>query len=166
VKLTDGAAIVAVTPAGHLAVDLASQGLGSVAVSRDNNPNSAGNPLFVEIVSAAAGGEVHDYNTVANVASGAVSNHDYAISAGKTLLLFGVRVAASGALKAEIMAGPIATLASKAVGFTTVAEPTLHFTFDPPLPVPSTGTGTVRVARTNREPVAMDLYSTVQGREV
>lgn len=166
VKLTDGATSVSVTNTGHLAVDLASQGLGSLAVSRDNNPNGAGNPLYVEVVTAAAGGEVHDYNTAANVASAGVSNHDYAVTAGKTLNLAALRVAASGALRVELLVGPVATLASKFVGFTSVAEPTLQVEFEPPLAVPSTSTGTVRVARTNREPLAMDVYSTISGREV
>lgn len=170
VKLSDGALTVALTNegggVGALHVDLSAQSLGAVKVSKDANPNSAANPLYVEVVTATVGDEIHDYDTAANVASGAVSNHDYEVTAGKTLNLTSVLVAASGALKFEVRVGPIAALETRAVGFTTVAEPSFQLMFDPPLAVPSTGTGTVRVARTNREPLAMDVYSTVLGREV
>lgn len=170
VRLSDGTLTAALTDEGgglgSLHVDLFTQSLAALKVSKDANPNSPNNPLYVEVVTATAGDEVHDYDSGANVASGGASNHDYEVSAGKTFNLTSVIVAASGALKFELRTGPVAALETRAVGFTTVAEPTFQLAFDPPIAVPSTATGTVRVVRINREPLAMDVYSTVIGREV
>ncbi len=114
----------------------------------------------------AGSGEFHDFNEGADVAGGGTSNHDHAVTAGKTALLSSVITAASGAAKWELKTGPLATLATRAVWFTTVAEPSEHVRFEPAIEVPDTNTGTIRLVRTNREPLAQRLCSTRVGREV
>ncbi len=157
VKVTmDGETI---TLAGGSAVQI-TDGSDTLAVNTDGSIN-------VNIVSAAVAGEVHDYDTAAAVAAAASSNHDYTVTATKTLLLMQILMAASGRFKAEIQQGPVASLATVAVFFGTgVNGSNLDWTLAQPIEVPDTSTGTVRVIRTNRAPVAQDLYSTIIGREV
>jgi len=107
--------------------------------------------------------EFHDYDTSAAVAGGATDNHDYTVG-NTTGLLKSCTFAASGALKAEIQAGPLASLATVAVGFIPKQGGSEQYTFDPP--VEATGTSpTFRVIRTNRENQAQDVYSSLHGRD-
>lgn len=115
----------------------------------------SGNPLFVTFTSAAVTGEVHDYLDTTTV------NHDYTIS--NTMLLKGIEFSCSGGGKAEVQVGPIASLATKWVGFVPKHGGTVSVKFDPAIEVPNTSTGTIRVIRTNRESSAQDLYSTIIG---
>lgn len=133
----------------------------AVRVSANTSANSAGNPIFVSFTTGAITGEVHSYNTVASVAAGASSNHDYTVVTA--FLLKSVKYANSGAVKIEIQVGPLASLVTKYVGFIPLAGGDGQVTFDPPIEVPTTGTGTVRVIRTNRNYVAVDVYSTIVG---
>lgn len=136
-------------------------------VSKDENANSETNPIFVQTVNTAVSGEeVHDYDTAASVASDATSNHDYTVT-GTTFLLKSVIFSGSGNVKAEIQGGPIAGLSTVAVGFLTGrGGDTKQLFFDPPFEVPATGTGTLRVIRTNRQGSAVDVYSTIIGSDV
>lgn len=110
--------------------------------------------------------EIHDYDTASAIASDAVSNHDYTI-ANTTMLLKSVIVSGSGNIKFEVQTGELAGLATRAVGFLTGRQgDTKQLFFDPPIEVPVTGTGTVRVIRTNRQGAATDLYSTIIGNDV
>jgi len=132
--------------------------------------NSDGS-LDVNIVSGAlSSGEVHDYDTAAGVASLGTSNHDYTVTGSgtnATFLLDSVIWSGSGNVKVEIQTGPLASLATVAVGFLTDRQgDTKQLFFDPPVEVPVTSTGTVRVIRTNRQGAATDVYSTIIGREV
>ncbi len=152
---------------GNLQIDLAALSLTALPVSKDSNANSETNPIFVQVVTGAViGTEVHDYDTAASVAKDATDNHDYTVTGAKTLKLKKIIVSASGALKAEIQVGAIASLATVAVVFTSAANPTAIVTFDPPIEVPDTDTGTVRVIRRNDDNSAMDVYSTIMGNEV
>jgi len=127
--------------------------------------NSDGS-LNVNQVSAAITGEVHDYDTASAVASDATSNHDYTV-ANTTMLLRSVIVSGSGNIKFEIQTGPLASLATVAVGFLTGRQgDTKQINFDPAVEVPVTSTGTVRVIRTNRQGAATDLYSTIIGQDI
>jgi hypothetical protein len=113
-----------------------------------------------------SGTEVHDYDTAAAVASDATSNHDYTVT-GTNFLLKSVIWSGSGSVKAEIQTGPLASLATVAVGFLTGRQgDTQQLFFDPPVEVPVTSTGTVRVIRTNRQGAATDVYSTIIGNDV
>lgn len=136
-------------------------------VSANDSINSETNPIYVQTVDGTVSGiEIIDYETSASVASAGSSNHDYTVTATKTLKVKQVEVSASGALKVEIQSGPIATLTTKMVGFTSMANPVFKFDFQGLLEVPDTSTGTFRLIRTNREGSAMDVYSTIIGTEV
>jgi hypothetical protein len=138
----------------------------SIQVSKDTAANSESNPIYVYNVGVVTSGtEIHDYDTAAAVGSGSTDNHDYTITSGKTFLLHEVMAAASGAMKIEVQVGVPGGPTTKAVGFTSMAHPTLQLTFHPALEQVSTGTEVVRVIRTNREWRAQDLYSTIIGNE-
>ena len=177
IKVGDGTDFVAVNAdgslnitdnAGSLTVDATNLDIrdltlaqDAVQVSANTTANSAVNPIFVSFTQAPITGEVHDYDTAAAVAAGASSNHDYTVTTA--FLLKSVKFANSGAVKVEVQAGPVASLVTYAVGFLPLAGGTGEITFDPPIEVPTTGTGTVRVIRTNRNFVAVDVYSTIVG---
>jgi hypothetical protein len=127
--------------------------------------NSDGS-VNVNLVNAVIAGEIHDYDTAAAVASDATDNHDYSVAVS-TFLLKSVILAGSGNVKAEIQVGPIAGLVTVAVVFLTGKEgDTQQVFFDPAVEVPLTGTGTVRVIRTNRQGAATDVYSTIIGNQL
>lgn len=152
---------------GHAQVDLAAVSVTAVPVSATTAANTETNPIFVQNVdTAVSSNEIHDYDTAAGVASDATSNHDYTV-AGTTFLLKSVIVAGSGNVKFEIQTGPVASLATVAVGFLNGRNgDTRQVTFDPAIEVPVTSTGTVRVIRTNRQGAATDVYSTIIGYDV
>ena len=133
----------------------------SIQVSKDTSVNSATNPIYVavttDVVSAT---EIHDYDTTVDT-----GNNDYTVT-GTTFLLKSVIFAASGGMKATIQAGPVGTLVTKAVGFIAHQGGTQQLFFDPPIEVPVTSTGTVRVIMTNREGSAQSLYSTIIGNDI
>lgn len=127
--------------------------------------NSDGS-LNVNVTSSAITGEVHNYDTSVNVAVDTGDNHDYTV-ANSVFLLKSVIVSASGNIKFEIQTGPLASLATRAVGFLNGRQgDTKQVFFDPPIEVPVTSTGTVRVIRTNRQGATMDVYSTIIGIDV
>lgn len=152
---------------GHGQIDIAAVSVTAIPVSRDGNANSDTNPLFVQVVSGATiGTEIHDYDTASAVAKDASDNHDYTVTAAKTLLLKRVLASASGSMKIEIQTGPVAGLTTVAVAFSSPANPVSQVVFDPPVEVSDTSTGTVRVIRRNDDNQAMDVYSTIMGTEV
>ena len=92
--------------------------------------------------------------------------NDYAVS-NAVMLLKSVIVSGSGNIKFEVQTGPVASLATVAVGFLTGRQgDTKQLFFDPPIEVLVAGTGTVRIIRTNRQGAATDLYSTIIGIDV
>lgn len=155
VKVTDGTNT-------QVTFDVAARA-GFVRLTDGTNPlGTSTNPIFVNVTNAVSASEVQDYKTTAAVASAATDNHDYA-SVTTTFLLKRVFASASGAIKVVVSVGPVASLVAKAAGFTSMANPNLDLVFDPPLEVPVASTGTTRVAITNRELSAMDVYSTIYG---
>jgi len=138
----------------------------AVKVSANATANSVTNPIFVQMVSTGIlGNEIHNYDTTADVASDTGDNHDYTVT-GTTFLLKSVIFAASGGLKVEVRTGPVASLATKAVAFISKEGGFGQLFFDPPIEVPATSTGTIRVVRTNRQGQAQDVYSTIIGNDV
>ena len=139
----------------------------AVRISGNSTANGVLNPIFVQTVNTAVlGDEIHNYDTTAAVAAGGTDNHDYTV-AGTTFLLKSVIFSGSGSVKAEIQTGPVAGLVTKAVAFLTGRQgDTQQLFFDPPIEVPATSTGTVRVIRTNRQGSATDVYSTIIGNDV
>ncbi|MCP4481432.1 MAG: hypothetical protein GY817_01200 [bacterium] len=145
-------------------------GFGSLYVTQvDQNgkANTETSPMYVQVVDSNVSAlEIVDYDTAAAVAADATSNHDYEVTATKTLKVHKIEASASGAMKIEAQAGPVASLATKIVGFTSMANPNFIYDFAGILEIPDTGTGTLRLIRTNRDDDAMDVYSTVSGYEV
>lgn len=133
----------------------------AVKISANTIANSLTNPIFVQLTNGVITGEVNDYNTGAAVAAAGTSNHDYTVTS--TMKLKSIICSASGKAKFMLQVGPVASLVTKAVQFTTPTDPNCVFTFDPPIEIPSTSTGTVRIIRTNRENQAQDVYSTIIG---
>ncbi len=139
----------------------------ALPISRTNAANSELNPIFVQpVTSAVSGNEVHDFKQASAVAADTADNHDYTVT-GTTFLLKKVSVGASGGARYQVQTGPVASLVTKRVGFLTGRQgDEKELTFDPPIEVPATGTGTVRVIVTNRQGQAQDLYSTIMGNDV
>ncbi len=166
VELSDGTTSVSVT-SGSLDINIAAVGVTAVPVSADSNANAETNPIFVQIVSGAVSGiEVVDFNTAAAVAKDATSNHDFTVTSAKTLKVNCINVAASGAAKWEVQSGPLASLTTNGVWFTSASVQSCSIPFKSLLEVPDTGTGTLRIIRTNRDNQSQDLYSTILGTEV
>ena len=138
----------------------------AVKISANTSANAVDNPIFVQVVSdVITSTEVHSYDTSAAVAADAADNHDYTV-VGTTFLLKSVIAAFSGGGKIEVQTGPVASLVTRAVAFVPKEGGHVQLNFDPPIEVPVTSTGTVRVIRTNRQGQAQDVYSTIIGNDI
>lgn len=144
-----------------------SKGAQYVEVLRGGAVNSASNPIFVQNVDEGLSStEVHDYNTAANVAKDATSNHDYTV-VNNTFILKKITCSASVDAKVEVQTGPLASLTTVWVGFMGSKDGgVIEHEFKPAKEVPVTSTGTVRLIRTNRGNAAFDLYSTIEGNDI
>lgn len=157
VKVGDGTDFLAVNADGSLLVNL-----------RDESGSafSSSNPLPVYQVES-DGDEINNYNTSASLAGGGTSNHDYTVSASRTLKLTQINVSGSGKIKAEIQIETSAgsgTYTTRFVFFNSTANPNIQHILKEPIDV-ATGVK-VRVARTNRDGSAQDVYSTISGHEM
>lgn len=123
------------------------------------------NPLPVTFTANTAG-EVNSYSTSASLAGGGTSNHDYTVSALKTLLLQQIEASGSGKMKIEVQIESSigsGTFATKFVQFNSTATPNMHIQLTNPISV-ATGVR-VRIIRTNKEGSSQDVYSTISGQE-
>ena len=128
--------------------------------------NTEAAPLYVQVVtSGVSSTEVHDEDEGVDVASDTADNHDYTVT-GTTFLLKRVDYASSGAMKVEVWAGPLASLVRYATRFVSDLGGGDQIVFDPPVEVPVTSTGTVRIIRTNREGGTNSVYSTIMGNDI
>ena len=128
--------------------------------------NTETTPLYVyQVNSIVSGYEVHSYDTQSALASDTADNHDYAVT-GSNFMLKQVLVSSSGACKIEVQTGPVASLATIAVGFIPKHGGSWEWTLAVAKEVPVASTGTCRVIRTNREGAAQDVYSTIIGNDV
>lgn len=149
-------------PAGANAIGsvLANLQVASAAVS-------ATNPIPVAFSPDPIGTEVIDYKTNAAIAAAATSNHDYTVSAGKTLLLSQIEATGSGKMKIEVQvetAAASGVFTTKFVQFNSTANTNMSIQTGSPLSI-ITG-AKVRIIRTNLDKAAQDLYSTIVGQEV
>lgn len=129
------------------------------------NAYSESNPLHVTF--SEDGTSVNDYNTSAALAAAGTSNHDYTVTAGKTLHLSQIYASASGKLKIEVqIESGVATnvFASKFVGFNSTAETNILIPVGENIFI-AAGVR-VRIIRTNKDKQAEDVYSTISGHEV
>ena len=139
----------------------------ALPISNNNAANTLLNPIFVHTVNTVTSGdEVHSYSA-ASVAAASTGNHDYTVS-GTTFLWQSTICSSTGPFFMALSSGPVAGL----VEFATVTlngreGDTQQVFFDPAREVPATGTGTARVARTNRHSgSANEDYTTIIGNDV
>jgi len=134
----------------------------------DGTPYSLANPLPVQQVGATEGDEINNYDTSVDVASDAADNHDYTVTALKTLILKSVSCSTSGRARFEVQietAPSSGTFTTREVKFGTASNPNAEFDFShAPISVPAGAI--VRVIRTNTDNQAQDVYSTIKGIEV
>lgn len=130
----------------------------AIKISGNSSVNSVSNPIFVALGFGPITGEVHSYYDVATATN---NNHDYPVVTA--MLVKGIECSASGAAKFELQTGPVATLVAKWTGLIPKAGGTISVKFDPPIEVPVTSTGTVRILRTNRESQSQSMYTTIMG---
>lgn len=127
---------------------------------------SESNPLPVTMVDS-EGTEVNDYNTVAALAAAGTSNHDYTVTALKTLKLSQIWASASGKMKIEVQVETgVATgvFSTKFVGFNSTADANIQIPVNENISV-AAGVR-VRIIRTNKDNQAQDLYTTISGHEI
>lgn len=127
---------------------------------------SASNPLSVTIESTVLGTAVNDYKDASAIGAGSSDNHDYTVTAGKTLTLKQIVAAGSGKAKMEVeIETGVATgvFTSKFVQFNSTADTNMQITLQAPISV-AAGVR-VRVVMSNRDLLSQDLYSTICGSE-
>lgn len=115
-------------------------------------------PIRVTISGATSGTAVSDFKQVASLAASTVDNHDY--TAVGTFRTSAIHACASGLIKVEVYFNGALTF----VGFNSTNEPNVLIPIAEDSDI-SAGQ-VVRVAVTNRETVAQDVYSTIVGEEV
>jgi hypothetical protein len=172
VKPTDGTNSQSYTAAGEAKVSVTqplpagTNNIGKVSIQDSSgNAFSPTNPLYVTM-DASAGTAINNYK-VATVASGGTDNHDYTVSASKTLYLDQIESSASGKSKMEVQietAAGSGTFTSRFVQFNSTATPNMSIKLDNPIAV-ATGVR-VRVIMSNRDNQSEDLYSTISGNEI
>jgi len=126
---------------------------------------SAANPVPVTL-EASPGTTVADYKDASSIAANASDNHDYTVTAGKTLYFSQVIAAGSGKTKMEVQIETgVATnvFTSKFVQFNSTADTSMDFSLVNPIKV-AAGVR-VRLIMTNIDKGAQDLYSTICGNE-
>lgn len=149
----DGAVTVSATDLDIRALTLAED---AVKISANTSANSSVNPIFVNVVNTASvTGEVHDQKTVSALASNATDNHNYTITTAFKLMQ--ITWASSGASKAVVSVNSVVVF----TGFIPKQGGTEQITFA--TPVEGAATQVVRIAVTNRESQAQDVYSTIIG---
>ncbi len=128
---------------------------------------SSANPLPVTIDPASAGTAVVDYKDASAIASGASDNHDYTVTAGKTLHLQQIESSAAGKAKMQLQIETgVATgiFNAKASQFNSTATPDMSLMLSSNIQV-AAGVR-VRVVMSNRDLASDDLYSTIIGYEI
>ncbi len=177
IKVGDGTDFLAVNNDGSLNVvatatdldirdlDAAQDNVEAWLKDEAGNAFTTSNPLPVEI-SDLAGDPIHDYSVASAVVSDASANHDYTVTALKTLFVKGVICSASSRAKFEIREENTAgggTFTTKAYVFVTSANPNMFVEF--PVPLEVEAGKILRVVKTNTDNSAQDLYTTIIGTE-
>lgn len=138
-----------------------------VAIRDENGAAfTTANPLPVVMLES-EGTEINDYATGAAVAGGATSNHDYTVTALKTLQLTQIECSASGKMRIAVQVETgvgTGTYTTKFVKFNSTSDPNMSITLKEPISV-AAGVK-VRIARMNRDNQSQDVYSTISGHEV
>ena len=127
---------------------------------------TAANPVPVTIEDA-PGTHINDFKDAASIAAGALDNHDYTVTAGKTLHLNQIEASASGKARMQIsvetgVATGVFTI--RFVRFNSTAAPDMSVILQNSILV-AAGVR-VRVVMSNTDKAAQDLYSTICGYEI
>jgi hypothetical protein len=136
----------------------------NLAVAGSDVSNTNPIPVTIE---ASPGTHVNDFKDATVIAAGASDNHDYTVTAGKTLHLNQIEGTASGKAKMEIQIETgvsTGTFTSKFVQFNSTATPIMSIKLNNDISV-AAGVR-VRVIMTNRDNQTMDIYSTISGYEI
>jgi hypothetical protein len=155
-KISDGTDQLGINTDGSININLRDE---------SGTAYSSTNPLQVVMIES-EGDEINNYST-ATVASSATSNHDYTVTALKTLQLTQIEGAASGKMKIEVQVETgVATgsFNTRFVKFNSTANPNMSISLREPIAV-AAGVR-VRVIRTNLDNQSQDLYTTISGHEV
>jgi hypothetical protein len=162
---TDPALVTAFSPNSPLPTG--ANVIGSVGIQVAGAAVSATNPVPVTISTTVAGTPIQNYNTASSLAVGATSNHDYTVTAAKTFNFQRIWASASGKLKVEVQietGAATGVFNTRFVGFNSTGTPNIDITVVSEVPV-AAGVR-VRVIRTNKDVLAQDVYSTIEGTEV
>jgi hypothetical protein len=128
---------------------------------------STANPLPVIVTSTVPGTPIQDYKDASSIAAAGTDNHDYTVTAGKTLNLARIWASGSGKIKIQVQVETgvaTNTFTTKFVGFNSTATPNIDITV---VSVIAVAAGVrVRVTVTNEDKQAFDIYSTIEGTEV
>lgn len=135
-------------------------GVDFLAVNTDGSIN-------VNITDTSPGTPINDYKRAIGIAAGATDNHDYTVTALKTLSLNQIESTGSGKAKMEVQVETgVATgvFTTRFVQFNSTANPNMVVHLDNPIPV-AAGVR-VRVIMKNNDLLAQDMYSTISGFEL
>lgn len=127
----------------------------------DGEPYTLNNPLPVAI-SESEGDEIVDYDRASAVASMGNANHDYVVTALKTLVLDSVECSASSKARFELQIEDgvgAGTYTSFAVAFNSTANP--NCTLQGKRRIKVNAGVTLRIIKTNLDNQAQDLYTTI-----
>lgn len=108
--------------------------------------------------------EIHFYDSSVDVAVSGTAEHDYTVTALKTLQLRKIWASASGRIKAELILDPTGTPETVFTGFNSTANPNIDIPVEGLLEI-AAGT-VVRVLITNMDEDTQNVYSTILGTEI
>lgn len=167
IKVGDGVDLLGVNSDGSINVNFATGSEVQITDGTDNLAINSDGSINVVVSDNTPGTPINDYNTGTSLAANSTSQHDYTVTAGKTLHLNGIHASGSGKMKIEVQVETgVATnlFTTKYVAFNSTATPNMDLNLPNPIPV-SAGVR-VRVIRTNRDGQGQDVYSTIEGYEV
>lgn len=127
---------------------------------------SVSNPVPVTL-DTVSGTSINDYKRAIAIAASGSDNHDYTVTAGKTLYLDQIESTASGKAKMEVeietgvATGVFNTIYAQ---FNSTSTPNMSVIMSNPITV-AAGVR-VRVIMTNKDLLAEDMYSTISGKEI
>ena len=134
----------------------------SVPVVIANNQS----PIPVQVVAGVFGTEVDDYKEDV-VTTAAPVNHDYSITALKTLKIEKIWASASGKIKIEVQTSSNGTLfVTKFVGFNSTSNPNIDIDLANMILSDSGAGAKIRIIKTNLDKATQSIYSTISGVEV
>jgi len=154
-------------PTGVASSDGSNAKAADVAI-RDENGNAftTSNPLPVTMVDS-EGVEVNDFKQDASVAANASVNHDYTVTALKTMKLQQIEASGSGKMKLEVQAETAAAsgvFTTKWVLFNSTANPNISLWIKELLS--QVAGAKIRLIKTNLDNQPQNLYSTISGHEI